>query len=87
MDNTKRFCFFSVAVMMFGGEEGEASTQDQMLEEEVAREILDASGNPTPPIPSEYRGQTWLMGDTFLRTIYSLYDFDEQRFGIAKLKV
>ncbi|KAL7532135.1 hypothetical protein ACHAWF_004021 [Thalassiosira exigua] len=84
MDKTKQFCFFSVAIMMFGGE---ASTQDQMLEEEVAREMLDAPGTPTSPIPPQYSGQTWLIGDNFLRTIYSLYDYDEKRFGIAKLKV
>jgi hypothetical protein len=84
MDKTKQFCFFSVAIMMFGGE---ASTEDQMLEEEVAREMLDAPGTPTSPIPPQYSGQTWLIGDNFLRTIYSLYDYDEKRFGIAKLKV
>jgi hypothetical protein len=34
----------------------------------------------------EYSGNTWLMGDTYLRQFYSIYDYDNKKFGIADLK-
>lgn len=92
-DDSGQYCFFTVAIMQFAssdeekGEDGVADTLEKELEEHVVEEMRDVAGSaPTAPVPPQYQGNTWLVGDSFLRQIYSIYDFDNQKFGLAKLK-
>ncbi|EED90965.1 predicted protein [Thalassiosira pseudonana CCMP1335] len=41
-------------------------------------------GDPSSPIPAGF--STWLMGDTFLRKVYTIFDYGEQKIGYATLK-
>jgi len=84
-DDSGEYCFFTVAIMAFAGD-SEVDTLDADLEEQVVEEMRKIHKEPTSPIPPGFAGNTWLVGDTFLRTIYSIYDMDEERFGIAELK-
>lgn len=92
-DDSGKYCFFTVAIMQFAssneekGEDAVADTLEEELEEHVVEEMRDVAGSaPVAPVPPQYQGNTWLMGDIFLRQIYSVYDFDNQKFGLAKLK-
>jgi len=88
-DDSGTYCFLGIAIMMFATEDAEAAGMEALdaeLEEQIAREILDVAGNPVSPVPANLQGNTWLMGDSFLRQIYTLYDYDNQRFGMADLK-
>ncbi len=87
-DDSGKYCFFTVAIMQFAGS-SDVDTLDEELEESVVHEMRDLAGGPgatTSPIPMEYRGNTWLMGDSFLRMIYTIYDYDNEKFGMATLK-
>lgn len=79
-------CFFTVAIMQFAAANSEFDTLDEELEDQVVDEINKLVGHATSPIPLEFHGNTWLMGDTFLRRYYTIYDYDKERFGLAQLK-
>ena len=82
-DDTGSFCFLAVAGMGFFGRAG----GEQALGEVGAG--VGSSGEDAPgdgPIPLEFTGNTWLVGDFFLRKYYTIYDYDNQRFGLADLK-
>jgi len=92
-DATGKYCFMGVAIMQFAGSESfNVDTLDEDLEERVVKEINDLAGpigTGTPqqgPIPIQQMGNTWLLGDSFLRQFYSVYDYDNQRFGVCDLK-
>ena len=86
-DDSGSYCFFTVAIMQFAGS-SDVDTLDEELEESVVHEMRDLAGpmGSTSPIPAEYHGNTWLMGDTFLRKQYTIYDYDNKKFGMADLK-
>ena len=82
-----------VAIMQFAGSDSsDVNTLDEDLEERVVKEINHLAGpigTGTPqqgPIPIEQMGNTWLLGDSFLRQFYSVYDYDNERFGVCDLK-
>jgi cathepsin D len=91
-DDTGRYCFLAVSIMQFGGayDNDEADALGGELEEEVVEGIKRRSsvgaGSGVEPIPFEYSGNTWLMGDSYLRQFYSVWDYDNQKFGFANLK-
>lgn len=37
-------------------------------------------------VPGQNAVSVWLMGDVFLRQSYSIFDYDNERFGLAQLK-
>merc|ERR1711982_154992 len=81
-DNSGAYCFFSVATMKFGEENMEgAGTMDAELEESVVEEMSRLSGGIGPS-----GAATWLLGDTFMRQMYNVFDYDNRRYGIAELK-
>lgn len=84
-DDSGMYCFFTVAVMQFGGS-SQVDTLDEDLEEKVVDEMKHLADAPTSPIPANLAGKTWLVGDTFLRTVYTIYDYDNEKMGFAKLK-
>ena len=75
-DSDSNTCFFSVARMKFNVAAGAA------LDAHVDGATLVADG----PVPANLKGNTWLVGDTFLRQYYTVYDYDNERFGLAELK-
>lgn len=79
-------CFFSVAIMMMFGADGEGGTLDEEFKEEVVYEMGSSSKRGVTPIPFELSGMTWLVGDVFLRTVYTIYDYDNEKMGFANLK-
>ena len=86
-DDTGRYCFLAVSVMQFGG--AGAETLDGELEGEVVEGVKRRSAGSRAvgePIPFEYSGNVWLMGDSYLRQFYSIWDYDNQKFGLADLK-
>jgi hypothetical protein len=86
-DDSGKYCFLGIAIMQFAAEDAEGmDTLDAELEEQVVREMMDVAGQPVSPVPSNLQGNTWLMGDSFLRQVYSVYDYDNKRFGMADLK-
>lgn len=86
-DDSGRYCFLGIAIMQFASEEMEGmETLDEELEEQVARSMLDVAGQPVAPVPPHLQGNTWLMGDSFLRQVYTIYDYDNKKFGMADLK-
>ena len=86
-DNTGAYCFFSVAIMQFGDEDVEQiDAFDGNLEEGVVDQIKQLAGGPTSPIPPQFSGNVWLVGDYFLRHWYTIYDYENKNFGLAELK-
>lgn len=87
-DNSGQYCFFAVAVMMFGEEavKGDLGALGEDLEEEIVEQMSPRIEGPMSPIPPEYMGNVWLVGDSFLRQVYSCYDVDDKKFGAARLK-
>jgi len=50
-------------------------------------EIKNLTGKSgSSPIPIELQHNTWLMGDVFLRRQYSIFDYENEQFGLAELK-
>lgn len=84
-DDSGKYCFLGLAIMQFGTDT-EVDTLDEELEEEVADQIRDLAGKPVTPIPPKFQGNVWLVGDSCLRQIYSIYDYDNMKFGFAALK-
>jgi len=88
-DDTGLYCFLAVSIMRFGDAEGDV---DAKLEGELEEEVVDGvkrsvgARGGMEPIPPEYNGNVWLMGDSFLRQFYSIYDYENQKFGLADLK-
>jgi len=88
-DDTGLYCFLAVSIMRFGDAEGDVDAKlDGELEEEVVDGVKRSVGarGGMEPIPPEYNGNVWLMGDSFLRQFYSIYDYENQKFGLADLK-
>ncbi|EJK62055.1 hypothetical protein THAOC_17352 [Thalassiosira oceanica] len=84
-DNSKQFCFFTVATMMFGF--GSAQEEGESVEEEMEEEVIDQMSRLAGeglPIPAGYH--PWLLGDTYMRQVYNVFDYDNQKYGIAVLK-
>lgn len=84
-DDSGEFCFFGVAVMQFAAA-GEMETVGDEMEAEVVDEIKALTGGYDSPIPYEFSGNTWLMGDVFLRQMYTIFDYGNNQFGLAELK-
>lgn len=82
-DDSGKYCFFGVAIMNIG-EEVKIGNEDELVLEERVLGSLD--GRFSMPIPSKFHGKTWLVGDTYLRQIYSIWDYENKKFGIADLK-
>lgn len=85
-DSSGRYCFLGISIMNFG-EENEATqaTLAEELAEDVVEEVNRLVGaTAESPIPSGY--DVWLVGDTFLRQIYTIFDYGNKRIGYAKLK-
>lgn len=82
-DDSKQYCFFTVANMMFGGAQEEGDSVEEELEEEVIDQMSRLVGEGLP-IPPGYN--TWLLGDTYMREVYNIFDYDNKKYGIAALK-
>jgi len=90
-DDSGFFCFFGVAVMQFGdGSRGGALGGDlaERAADEVHRGVGSEAGSVSDdgPVPVGFAGNTWLVGDTFLRKYYTIYDYENEKFGLADLK-
>ena len=93
-DQTGQYCFLGIAIMRFAGEASNVDTLDADLKEEVVQEINHLTGNNPGtgvsgvigPVPIGMQGNSWLLGDTMLRQFYSIYDYEQKKFGIADLK-
>eukprot|EP00584_Thalassiosira_punctigera_P008969 CAMPEP_0172527268 /NCGR_PEP_ID=MMETSP1067-20121228/1999_1 /TAXON_ID=265564 ORGANISM="Thalassiosira punctigera, Strain Tpunct2005C2" /NCGR_SAMPLE_ID=MMETSP1067 /ASSEMBLY_ACC=CAM_ASM_000444 /LENGTH=448 /DNA_ID=CAMNT_0013310977 /DNA_START=13 /DNA_END=1359 /DNA_ORIENTATION=- len=80
-DDGEHVCFLTVSVMDFGGGAGEGfDATDAELGAKASREIQDLVGG----LPGA--DNIWLVGDVFLRQQYCIFDYDNQQFGLAKLK-
>ena len=77
-DDSGMYCFFTISSMNFGAEESSGELAD-----EVVDQITRLAGVSSLPVPDGL--DTWLLGDSLLRKIYTVYDFDEQKFGFADL--
>lgn len=84
-DDSGQYCFLGMAIMQFAGS-SEIDTLGEELEEKVVDEMKNLAGAPVTPVPVQYQGNTWLMGDSFLRQFYSIYDYTNKKFGLADLK-
>lgn len=84
-DDSGMYCFFGVAVMRFAAAD-EMETVGNEMEAEVVDEIKALTGGYESPIPMEFMGNTWLMGDVFLRQMYTIFDYGNNQFGLAELK-
>jgi hypothetical protein len=83
-DDSGQVCFFSVATMKFAASSSEMDGLE--FEAEAAEEIVNLAGlGASSPIPMTYHQNTWLMGDTFLRRQYTIFDYDNEQFGMAEL--
>jgi hypothetical protein len=85
-DDSGKYCFFGVAIMNIGEEIKVATEDEVLLDERVLGEIQNLVGTSSMPMPSKFHGMTWLLGDTYLRQIYSIWDYENRKFGIADLK-
>jgi len=84
-DDSGQYCFLGLAIMQFAGS-SEIDTLGEELEEKVVGEMKNLAGAPVNPVPLQYQGNTWLMGDSYLRQFYSIYDYTNKKFGLADLK-
>lgn len=83
-DDSGEYCFFTVSAINFGEQDlEEVVTLDEQLAGNVVDQVSKLVGTNALPVPSGM--DTWLVGDTFLRQIYSVYDYDNKRFGFATL--
>ncbi|KAL3797717.1 hypothetical protein HJC23_000262 [Cyclotella cryptica] len=85
-DDSGFYCFFGVSAMNFGQEEvggQEFVSADEELADGVVEQISRLARTSALPVPEGM--DTWLVGDTFLRNIYSVYDYENKRFGYATL--
>ncbi|KAL7483001.1 hypothetical protein ACHAW6_008644 [Cyclotella cf. meneghiniana] len=86
-DDTGFYCFFGVSAMNFGreGSGGDAAeaTVEEKLADGVVEQISRLARTSALPVPKDV--DTWLVGDTFLRQIYSVYDYGNKKFGYATL--
>lgn len=84
-DDSGQYCFFSVATMNFGAANmDEVTTLDEELADPVIDQMNKFVGESSMPIPAGY--DAWLVGDTFLRKVYTIYDYGQNKFGYAHLK-
>eukprot|EP00804_Cyclotella_cryptica_P004417 CCRYP_006836-RA/>CCRYP_006836-RA protein AED:0.06 eAED:0.04 QI:0/0/0/1/1/1/2/0/118 len=85
-DNSGFYCFFGVSAMNFGQEEvggqGFVSAHEE-LADGVVEQICRLARTTALLVPEDM--DTWLVGDTFLCNIYSVYDYENKRFGYATL--
>lgn len=82
-DDSKQYCFFTVSTMMFGSAQEEGESVEEEMEEEVIDQMSRLVGEGLP-IPAGY--DAWLLGDTYMRQVYNVFDFDNKKYGIAALK-
>ncbi|EJK61722.1 hypothetical protein THAOC_17741, partial [Thalassiosira oceanica] len=82
-DDSKQYCFFTVSTMMFGSAKEEGESVEEEMEEEVIDQMSRLVGEGLP-IPAGY--DAWLLGDTYMRQVYNVFDFDNKKYGIATLK-
>lgn len=77
-DDSGEFCFFTISSMKFGSHESTGELADEVVEQ-----ITQLAGTTGLPVPDGM--DTWLLGDTLLRQIYTVWDFDNEKFGFADL--
>lgn len=77
-DDSGQYCFFTISSMNFGSQESSGE-----LANEVVEQITNLAGSSSLPVPEGL--DTWLLGDSLLRKVYTVWDFDEQKFGFADL--
>jgi hypothetical protein len=77
-DDTGTFCFFTISSMNFGSQESSGELGDEVVEQ-----ITKLAGTSSLPVPEGL--DTWLLGDSLLRKVYTVWDFDEKKFGFAEL--
>ena len=84
-DDSGAYCFYSIATMNFGAADmSDVVTLDEELADGVIQQMNEFVGESAIPIPAGY--DAWLIGDTFLRKVYTVYDYGQNKFGYAKLK-
>lgn len=79
-DDSEQYCFFGVARMKSAAT-GEGDAGNTRLDKGTYDRVPGDNG----PVPPELVGNTWLVGDTFLRRYYTIYDYENERFGLAQL--
>jgi cathepsin D len=79
-DDSGSYCFFTISSMNFGTMEQGGDLGDEVVEQ-ITR--LTGAGAGELPVPDGV--DTWLLGDTLLRKVYTVYDFDNEKFGFADL--
>lgn len=84
-DDSGAYCFYSIATMNVDfANMDEVATLDEELADGVMQQMNKFVGESAIPIPTGY--DAWLVGDTFLRKVYTIYDYGKNKFGYAKLK-
>jgi hypothetical protein len=84
-DDSGNYCFFTVAIMNFGEAAFDrVATLNEDLSDGVIDQVNRFVGSSALPVPAGY--DIWLVGDTFLRKVYTVYDYGANKFGYGKLK-
>lgn len=80
-DESGQYCFFGVARMTYNVQAAGAAALDAHVDLPPAENL--AARNL---VPEKFKGNTWLVGDSFLRNYYTIYDYNNEKFGLAALK-
>ena len=80
-DDSGSYCFFTISSMNFGSTESTGADLADEIVEQITQ--LAGSGSGAPSVPEGM--DTWLLGDSLLRKIYTVWDFDQEKFGFADL--
>lgn len=81
LEESENICFFAVAKMNYA-----AASGGDTLDAQVSGKLSDLIPGDDGPVPFNLIGNTWLVGDTFLRQYYTIYDYENEKMGFAQLK-